>query len=362
MNQSQRPKRRVRVLVVDDSAVNRRAITSRLTASGEVDIVARAADGNEALKLAYELLPDVITLDLEMPKMDGFSFLRLLMASRPTPVIVVSSYGQKENVFKALELGAVDFVPKPESVAGAEADEMLNGLLQKVLFFRDANPRQVNVRAQANAPREGVRREMPTLIDTPRLIPRTLVGIAASTGGPSALSEIFAQFTGKGSYAVLVAQHMPERFTRTFAERLARKSVLRVSEAQDGDLVVAQSAFVCPGRQCMEVEVAAAGQLRLRVRPPGPEDRYAPSGNRLLASVARVARARSIGVILTGMGDDGAEGARAIIQVGGTVLAESEETAVVNGMPSAAVRAGAVTRSLPLHQLRETLDQLLSSS
>lgn len=347
------------MLVVDDSAVNRRAITSRLTASGEVDIVARAADGNEALKLAYELSPDVITLDLEMPKMDGFSFLRLLMASRPTPVIVVSSYGQKENVFRALELGAVDFVPKPDSSSGVDADEVLDGLLQKVLFFRDATPRPVHRRSMPSLP-DTPRREMPTLAEAPRLIPRSIIGIVASTGGPSALSELFSQFTARGSYAVLVAQHMPDKFTRTFAERLDRKSVLRVTEAQDGDAVVTQSAFVCPGRQCMEVESAPGGQLRIRLSAPTVEDRYAPSGNRLLASIARVARARAIGVILTGMGDDGTEGARAIIQAGGSVLAESEQTAVVNGMPSSAVRAGAVTRSLPLNQIWDVLEELLS--
>jgi two-component system chemotaxis response regulator CheB len=321
-----------------------------------VDIVARAADGNEALRLAYDTKPDVITLDLEMPKMDGFSFLRLLMASRPTPVIVVSSYSQKENVFRALELGAVDFVPKPDAVGNVEADEALNSLLQKVLLFR-GGPGGVNVRPsiRVSAPRK----EMPTLVEAPRLAPRVLIGIAASTGGPSALSELFTQLSGRNSYAVLVAQHMPERFTRTFAERLDRKSMLRVAEAQDGDAIVAQSAFVCPGRQCMEVEVAAGGQLRVRLSPPGPEDKYAPSGNRLLASIGRAMRTRAVGIVLTGMGDDGTEGARVITQVGGRVIAESEETAVINGMPGSAVRAGVVTQVLPLYQIAETLDEIV---
>lgn len=350
-------KNKVRVLVVDDSAVNRRAITTRLTASGEVDVVARAADGNEALRLAYELKPDVITLDLEMPRMDGFGFLRLLMASRPAPVIVVSSYGQKENVFRALELGAVDFVAKPDAAAAADVEEMLAGLLQKVLLLRD-EARRVNVRPSVLPP-ASPRREMRTLAEVPRLAPRTLVAIVASTGGPSALSEVFTRLSSKNNYAVLVAQHMPERFTRTFAERLDKKSVLRVSEAQDGDVVVAQSAFVCPGRQCMEVELGLGGQLRIRLVPPTPEDRYAPSGNRLLASAARAMRSRTIGVILTGMGDDGTDGARAIIEAGGTVLAESEETAVIYGMPGAAFRAGVVTRQVPLHQIVDTLDELI---
>jgi two-component system chemotaxis response regulator CheB len=351
--------RKVRVLVVDDSVMNRQAITHRLTSSGEAEVVGRAADGNEALRLAYDLKPDVITLDLEMPKMDGFSFLRLLMASRPTPVIVVSSYGQKENVFRALELGAVDFVAKPDA-AGTVGEEGLTGLLQKVLLCRTSTGRGVNVRPSLHpppAPRHPPERVV--AVEGPRLAPRAVVAIAASTGGPSALSELFAQLSGKGSYAILVAQHMPERFTRTFAERLDRKSLFRVTEAQDGDIITANSGFVCPGRQCMEVESVAGGQLRIRLGPPGPEDRYAPSGNRLLSSVARAMRSRTIGIVLTGMGDDGAEGAKSIAEAGGVVIAESEETAVIYGMPGSAVRTGSVTRSLPLYQIADYVDELL---
>jgi len=347
------PRRRVRVLVVDDSVLNRRAITTRLQATGEIEVVARAADGAEALKLAHDTRPDVITLDLEMPKMDGFSFLRLLMASRPTPVIVVSSYSQKENVFRALELGAVDFVAKPDA-GGVDAVEVLDGLCQKVLGF--GAERAVNVRPSAIPP--APKPHAPEAVDA-RHPPRWLVGIAASTGGPSALSDLFAQLSGRGSYAVVLAQHMPERFTRTFAERLDRKSVLRVTEAVDGDLVTAHTGFVCPGRQCMEVHAHGGGQLRIKLMPQGPEDRYAPSGNRLLASVAAVAKSRAIGVILTGMGDDGTEGARAIIDAGGIVIAESEDTAVIYGMPGSAVRAGVVTRSLPLSQIADQLDELV---
>ena len=348
------PKRRVRVLVVDDSVLNRRAITTRLQATGEVDVVARAADGAEALKLVHDVRPDVITLDLEMPKMDGFSFLRLLMATRPTPVIVVSSYSQKENVFRALELGAVDFVAKPDA-GGVDAVEVLDGLCQKVLGF--GAERAVNVRPSvlppAPKPRGGA------VATESRSPPRWLVAIAASTGGPSALSELFARLSERGSYAVVLAQHMPERFTRTFAERLDRKSSLRVSEAIDGDLVTAHTGFVCPGRQCMEVHAQSGGQLRIKLMPQGPEDRYAPSGNRLLTSVAVAAKTRAIGVILTGMGDDGTEGARAIIEAGGIVIAESEDTAVIYGMPGSAVRAGWVTRSLPLSQIADQLDELI---
>jgi two-component system chemotaxis response regulator CheB len=266
--------RRLRVLVVDDSAYNRQAITQSFVASGEIDVVGMAADGNEALRMVYELRPDVIALDLEMPRMDGFSFLRVLMGSRPTPVIVVSSYSGKENVFRALELGAVDFVAKPESSSAEGLKEGFEPLLQKVLLFRTTQPERVNVRPSV-APTIG-RREMPTLVEKPRNSPRYLVGIVASTGGPSSLGLLFSQLSMRGNFGVLVAQHMPERFTRTFAERLNRKSVFDVKEAQHADAIWTQTGFVCPGRQCMEVEVTANSRYRLRLRAPQADDRYIP--------------------------------------------------------------------------------------
>jgi len=187
--------------------------------------------------------------------------------------------------------------------------------------------------------------------------PRHVVAIASSTGGPSALLEIFGRMPSGGSIAILVAQHMPDKFTRTFAERLDRRGPMRTAEAQDADKVFAMSGFVCPGRQCMEL-VAIGSELRLKVAPAGPGDRYVPSADRLLKSVAQAVGPRAIGVILTGMGDDGVEGAKAIREAGGMVIAESQETAVVYGMPSAAVRAGIVSRVLPLQQIGEYLAQL----
>jgi two-component system, chemotaxis family, protein-glutamate methylesterase/glutaminase len=348
----------LRVLVVDDSAYNRRAIARAFTASGAVEVVGNAADGNEALRLVQNLKPDVITLDLEMPNMDGFSFLRILMSSRPTPVIVVSSYSGKENVFRALELGAVDFVAKPEG--GPNGDVGFGELLQKVLMFRST--RAVNVKASpATASSLGIgRRQMPTLTDLSSVSPDYLVGVVSSTGGPSSLTQVFSQLTGRGRYAILVAQHMPERFTRTFAERLDRASMLRVSEAQQADTVRAQAAFVCPGRQCMEVERTTGGDFRLRLFAPRPEDRYVPSGDRLLESIARVAGRRSLGVILTGMGDDGVEGARAIKAAGGVVIAESEETAVIYGMPRVVVSRGLAQEVVPLHKIPALLEGLVT--
>jgi two-component system chemotaxis response regulator CheB len=344
--------------VVDDSAFNRRSISDTLAASPEVEVVGKASDGDEALQLVTTLAPDVITLDLEMPRMDGFTFLRILMSKRPTPVIVVSSYSQKENVFKALELGALDFIAKPDRYVDAELSGIRDELIRKVLLAR-------SLKAPGFPP--PFRRRFESIsseaVVTPRaevvaVPPRLVAAIASSTGGPTALMEIFSRMPEGGRDAFLIAQHMPDKFTRTFAERLDRRSALRVSEASDRDVLGRATAFVCPGRKCMELEQASNGEFKLRVVAPEESDRYVPSADRLLTSVARVMGSRAVGVILTGMGDDGVQGAKAILEAGGVVIAESEATAVVYGMPGSAVRAGVVTRLMPLGDIGDFLGSM----
>lgn len=341
----------LRVLVVDDSAYNRRNIAEMLSGSDEIEVVGKAADGDDALRQAAQLKPDVITLDLEMPRMDGFTFLRILMTRQPTPVIVVSSYSQKENVFKALELGAIDFVAKPDRQFTPDPS-IRKEIIQKVLLVRYLRPRapamtyahRVSVPPNSRLPSE-------PRFSSPM---RHVVAMASSTGGPTALLEIFNRIPDRFPGTILIAQHMPDKFTRTFAERLDRRGGVRVVEAQDGEQVMSRKAYVCPGRNCMEVAImpgsshGLSGDLRIRVGPPVAGDRYVPSADRLFRSVAQVAGSRSVGIILTGMGDDGVSGAKAIRAAGGTIVAESEETAVVYGMPGAAVRAGVVNESLPL--------------
>lgn len=345
-------KKRLGVLVVDDSAFNRRNIAEIFAGSDDAEVVGKAADGDEALRLAAQLKPDVITLDLEMPRMDGFTFLRILMAKQPTPVIVVSSYSQKENVFKALELGAIDFVAKPERQVAPEGADVRTELLEKVRLVR--NLRRAGPEVRSVRPREATPpSEQPT--GTPKLV----IGVASSTGGPTALLEVFSKLSPRLPAAVLVAQHMPDKFTRTFAERLDKRGSFRVAEGQEGDLVAAQRGYVCPGRQCMEI-VRVGAELRLRTGAPGTNDRYVPSADRLLSSVAALASpALAVcGVVLTGMGDDGLVGARAIRDAGGVVVAESEESAVVYGMPGAVVRAGLAHEVLPLSKIADFLATL----
>ena len=352
----------VRVLVVDDSAYNRRTIADVFVGATDVEVVGKAADGEEALLLATLLKPDVITLDLEMPRMDGFTFLRILMAKQPTPVIVVSSYSQKENVFKALELGALDFVAKPDQRLAPGGVDVKDEILTKVRLLRTIRPslfprikRPVGL-AGSGFSLDGKEVEH-ALVSVNRTPPKYVVAIGSSTGGPSALLEIFSKVPATTPAGFLVAQHMPDKFTRTFAERIDRRGAVRMSEAQEGDTLFRCSGFVCPGRQCMEVAVVNQ-ELRVKVGPARAGDRYVPSVDRLLTSAANAAGKSAIAVVLTGMGDDGLVGARAVHEAGGMVIAESQETAVVYGMPGSVVRAGLADKVLGLGQIAELIASL----
>jgi two-component system chemotaxis response regulator CheB len=342
-------KQKIRVLVVDDSAYNRRNLSDILAQSGEAEVVGKAVDGEEALRLALALKPDVITLDLEMPRMDGFTFLRILMVKQPTPVIVVSSYSQRDNVFKALELGALEFIAKPDRQLPVDTSELRQELLQKIQMVR-------SLRGSVSPPRTP---RPPTREHTPAIegSPRWLAAIASSTGGPTALLEIFGRLHERIPVGIAIAQHMPDKFTRTFAERLSKRGHFRVAEAQDGDTIGANSALVCPGRQCMEL-MNAGLELRARLFPPAPADRYVPSADRLLRTAAATHSSRAVAVVLTGMGDDGLAGARAIRDAGGLVVVESPDTAVVNGMPGAVSRAGLAHHVLPLPAIADFINSL----
>lgn len=344
---------RVRVLIVDDSTLNRRGIRRVLESSGCVQVVGEASDGDEALRMVTNREPEAITLDLEMPRLDGFSFLRILMARKPLPVIVVSSHSQKENVFRALELGAIDFVEKPEH--GFFDEQAAQQLVDKVLLARTLRPVQAHT-PPIFASEPDTARGLGTVATTP-LPPRFVVAIAASTGDPTALLDVFSRLPSRISAAILVAQHMPPRFTGAFAARLDRKSALTVREASDGEALLARHGYVCPGGKCMEVE-ANQGEMRLRVQPPNRNDGYVPSADRLFKSVAQIAKSRAIAVVLTGMGTDGVQGAKAIRDGRGLVIVESAETAVVDGMPSAVIRAGVASRVLPLPAIGELLATL----
>ncbi len=333
------PLRPVRVLVVDDSEASRTTLGRILEASCGAVIVGDAADGEEALRQALRLAPELVVLDLQMPRMDGFTFLRLLMARRPTPVVVVSSQSRRSDAFKALELGALDFVAKPDD--GAPLETLRGALIEKCQLLRALVKENLSA---GEAPRPVVSHAAGVSE------PAGVVAIGASTGGPQAIQRLLAALPVSLPLGIVVAQHMPARFTAAFADRLARTTPFSVQEACGGELVAAGRVLVAPGGRHLEVVRDGAGGLRTVVLPPdigGPE-RQCPSVDRLFASVARATGRRSCAVVLTGMGHDGRRGVSAIKSAGGIALAESRETAVVYGMPQAAVESGAVDEVLPL--------------
>ncbi len=342
----QRP---IRVMVVDDSAPNRRTLVAMLEAGADVEVVAEAPDGEEGLREALRVRPDVICLDLAMPRMDGFTFLRLLMARQPTPVIVVSSFNRKADVFKALELGALDFIAKPEGSPG-QLSRIRAELLQKVHTVRAL--RMETLERRAHDAEAG-----PEAAPEPEASPRVAC-LGASTGGPPALQRILTDLPGNLPMAVLVAQHMPERFTRAFAERVGKLADFRVDEAEDGQPLAPGRAYVAPGGRHLTVERtrSAAAPVRLRVaeRRAG-ERRYCPSIDLLFESAARALGSRVCAVVLTGMGSDGRDGLRPVKEAGGLTLAESEESAVVYGMPREAVASGRIDEVLSLDAIAARL-------
>jgi two-component system chemotaxis response regulator CheB len=333
----------IRVLVIDDSAYSRQTIKRMLRASPLVDVVGSARDGEDALRKSLELKPDLVTLDLEMPRMDGFTFLRLLMAQRPTPVIVVSGRSGDDDVFKALDLGAADFIAKPSPHATPELSSIQDELIRKVHAIREVRIDKVQERMQA-APAI-LRRP---LISAPASPPVVVIG--SSTGGPSALMQVLGAYPESPPCAVVIAQHMPAGFTRGFAERIDRLTPFNACEAEGGEELQPGHVLVAPGGQHLEFE-SVGGRTRTRLTKDDGVDKYSPSVDRLFKSAAKHFGADVLAVVLTGMGDDGSEGVVAVKQAGGTVIAESEESAVIFGMPRQAIHTGSVDRVLALSDI-----------
>lgn len=343
----------VRVLVIDDSAFSRRTIVRLLEEIPGVEVAGYAINGEEGLRKALDLRPDLITLDLEMPGMDGFTLLRLIMSACPAPVLVVSAHNEDERVFKALELGAVDFVAKPSKVLSEQLLEIREELQQKVGTILNLNLQNIKSRTSTVIQGTVPARKSARL---PRGATQKfeVVAIGSSTGGPPALQKIFSQMPHELPFAVVVSQHMPAGFTKTFAERLNRMFPFDVHEAVDGETVTRNKVLIAPGGMNM-ITVQVKEQVVVRLKAATKEEKYLPSVNVMLASVARVFGNRALAVILTGMGNDGSLGIRKIKEHGGGVLAESEESAVVFGMPREAIATGLVDRVVQLEQMASNI-------
>jgi two-component system chemotaxis response regulator CheB len=345
----------IKVLIVDDSALVRKLLTEMLSKDRDIEIVGAAVDPYAAREKIKQLNPDVLTLDVEMPRMDGITFLENLMRLRPMPVVMVSSLTQHgaEITLRALELGAVDFVPKPKvDVAGSlanYADELIAKL--RMAASARVNPRtsapkpslQVSQRHTADAvlpPKAGHR----VLRTTDRII-----AIGASTGGTEAIREVLEALPADAP-AVVISQHIPAAFSKPFAERVNRTSAMSVCEAADGQYILPGHVYIAPGDRHLLVERDGA-RYRCRLSDGPPVNRHRPSVDVMFRSVAQNVGPNATGVILTGMGDDGARGLKEMLEAGAGTIAQDEASSVVWGMPGTAVKLGAAQHVLPLHRI-----------
>jgi two-component system chemotaxis response regulator CheB len=354
----------IRVLVVDDSAFMRRVIGEAISSQPDLQLVGTAHNGLAALLKVEQLQPDVVTLDVEMPEMDGLTALRHLMTRYPRPVVMLSSMTQQgaATTLRALAIGAVDFVPKPSGSISLDFDKVREELLHKVRIAAGARVRMspaTAVQAERSSPPNppspwpgghgGVGR--PPRERRSETALERLVVIGSSTGGPRALGTVVPALQRDGRSAYVIVQHMPAGFTRSLAERLDRSSQLDVREASDGDHLAADTVLVAPGDHHLRLTSAGIVQLDAGPRLHGVR----PSVDVTLDSAAAHFGPRTVVAILTGMGQDGAAGAVRVRQNGGFVLAEDESTCVVWGMPRAAVGRGAVNRVVPLDGIAEAI-------
>lgn len=338
----------IKVLVVDDSSLVRKIVTDILEKDPDIKVVGTANNGKTAIFRNQELDPDVITMDIEMPILDGLAALKQIMSTKPKPVIMMSVLTQHgaEATFKALELGAVDFIPKPSTLMSMSVEEIGDLLIRKV---KSVAKSKLNIhKIEDERIKSGLQTTevKPVLKDTSDKI----VAIGTSTGGPSALINVFNKFPEKFPSPVLVVQHMPEGFTAAFSKRLNDSSNLNVKEAEDGDDVLPGHGYVAPGHSHMDI-VKKGDKYKIRVFKADKVSGHMPSIDVLFNSVAEYAGNRSVGVIMTGMGKDGAEGLLRIKGKGGYTIAQNEETSVVYGMNRVAVEIGATDEVVSLSEI-----------
>jgi two-component system chemotaxis response regulator CheB len=339
--------KRIRVLVVDDSALMRQVLGSLLARDPAIEVVGTAADPYVARDKILTLHPDVLTLDVEMPRMDGLAFLEKLMRGHAMPVVMVSSLTESgcETTLRALELGAVDFVTKPKVDLRERIGDVAQEIIDKVKTAAGARVRQGGVRPRPAAPAAPRAKAPVSGFRTTQQI----LAVGASTGGTEALRE-FLTALPPDAPGVVVVQHMPEHFTRAFAERMDTLCTVRVKEGEDGDRVLAGHVLIAPGNHHMRL-VRDGATYRVRLSQDPPVNRHRPSVDVLFDSCAAAAGRNAVGVIMTGMGDDGARGLLAMRNAGARTLGQDEATCVVYGMPKVAVEVGAVEQVLPLQRL-----------
>jgi two-component system chemotaxis response regulator CheB len=367
--------KKIRVLIVDDSAFMRKVLQSIVAADPQLEVCGEARDGRDAVTQAEGLKPDVITMDINMPHMDGLQATEIIMSSNPRPIVVVSSESRDgaEVTLKALELGAIDFVAKPSGGIDLDMNSVKEELCRKlkmaakVRVVRTATRSKLQQEIAAGAPRtEPITRSFEQTLQESRTggaaaapAPARangrfpIVVVAASTGGPATLMKFVPYFPKDFPGAVILVQHMPASFTSQFSQQLQEVSQMKVKEAEAGEIIVQGQLYICPGSHHMRVSPTGRVSLDDGPRIGG----YRPCADLTFESAADYAGPMSIAVILTGMGNDGAKGVQTVKNVGGHVIAQDEATAVIFGMPQEAIKTGAVDQTLPIEAIYNAVEK-----
>ncbi|HVO56694.1 MAG TPA: chemotaxis response regulator protein-glutamate methylesterase [Dongiaceae bacterium] len=357
---------KTRVLIVDDSAFMRKVLETIFSADPQLQVAGHAKDGREAIALAESLKPDVITMDINMPHLDGLQATAQIMTTNPRPIVIVSSESREgaSSTLKALELGAIDFVAKPSGAIDLDMQSVREELLRKVKMsakvrvVRTASRVAAAVQAPAHphpAAPPAARPAIPASSASALLDQRfPVVVLAASTGGPATVMRLAPGFTRDFPAAVILVQHMPAAFTSQFAAQLAEFTEIRVKEAENGDALQPGTLYLCPGSA--HLKVTPLGRIQLD-STTGRIGGYLPNIDVTMESVAAFGGALSIGVVLTGMGNDGAQGAKSIKRAGGHVIAQDEATSVIFGMPAEAIKAQAVDQVLGIDDIYSAIEK-----
>lgn len=336
---------KIKVLVVDDSALMRKMIPLILEKDPNIEVIATAVDGRFALNKAAKYRPDVITLDLDMPGMDGLTTLKHIVSDYGIPVVIVSSLTVEgaQSTMKAFELGAMEVVAKPADAISVHIRDIAEELIRKVLAVAASSPSKLFPEAQVPATDKA---KVKKTVATSEFV----AAIGISTGGPNALSYLLPKLPSDFPAALLVVQHMPPGFTEVFANRLNKVCSLEVKEAKDGDLVIPGRVLIAPGDSHMKIKKTSMSTIVVLSKRP-PVNGHRPSADVLFQSVAEEYGPKALGVIMTGMGEDGAQGIGEIRKAGGRTVAQDEKSCIVFGMPKAAIRTGCVDRVVSLDEM-----------
>lgn len=345
---------KIKVLIVDDSAFMRKVLTDIIGDSDIMDVVGTAKNGEEAIQKIKSLSPDVVTMDVEMPVMDGLTALEKIMDESPIPVIMLSSYTKEgaDATLKALELGAIDFISKPSSIFKVNTEDIIKEINEKVQIAAKAKFKRIVKRTESRPVRKTATKPSTRRPSGGRGSKvEKIIAIGTSTGGPKALQEVVPKLPGDLNASVIIVQHMPPKFTKSLAERLDTMSEFTVKEAEDKDVLMPGCAYIAPGDQHLTLKRCGSDyQIHLTQDPPVTGHR--PSADAMYYSIADLGLPNIIGVIMTGMGADGAKGLERLKhEANSYIIAQNEETCVVYGMPKSAVKTGVVDKICDLQQI-----------